>query len=449
MIAGRFAHAPTPERITVFEGLVAVDDTGVIAEVVAAGEAGYAGRRDRAVADGRLVETDARAFVIPGLVDCHVHAPQYPQLGQALDEPLEVWLQRYTFPLEARYADLEFAREVYSALVADLLAGGTTTALYFATIDVASTKLLADLCIEIGQRAVLGKVTMDDPAACPDYYRDASAEAAIAGTRAVIEHVRAHPGNGEGRVLPAVIPRFIPSCTDEALAGLGALAAECGCHVHTHASESDWAHNHALERYGETDTAALDRFGLLGRQTVLAHSNFITDDDMQRLRQHGAGVAHCALSNAYFANAVFPLRRALDKGVHVGLGTDISGGPSGSMLEAMRMTVTASRMLETGVDPALRQAERGRAGSRVDLATAFHLATAGGGVALDLPIGQFAPGYQFDALVIDPDAPLGSIRLFEDRSEADAIAAVLYQASRANIAQVYVGGRRVAGAAEA
>ncbi|UXN72519.1 amidohydrolase family protein [Devosia sp. A8/3-2] len=119
---------------------------------------------------------------------------------------------------------------------------------------------------------MVGKVVMDDPAACPDFYRDASPEAAIAGTRAVINHIRTHPANTEARVLPVITPRFIPSCTDEVLTVLGQLAAECDCHVQTHCSESDWAHGHVLNRYGHTDAQALDNFGLLTRKSVLAHS---------------------------------------------------------------------------------------------------------------------------------------------------------------------------------
>ena len=355
--------------------------------------------------------------------------------------PLEVWLGKYTFPLEARYADLDFARERYTQLVADLLRGGTTTALYFATVHRDASVLLAEICLDRGQRGLVGKVAMDDAASCPDYYRDASPEAAVADTRAFIADVRALPDND--RVLPVVTPRFIPACTDETLAGLGKLVAECGCHVQTHCSESDWAHQHAITRYGMTDSEALDGFGLMTRKTLLAHSVFLTDDDMALVKARGAGVAHCALSNTYFANAVFPLRRALDKGLNIGLGTDISGGPSGSMLEACRATVAVSRQLDTGVDPKLAQDGRGVAGSRVDMRIAFHLATTGGGVALDLPIGLFRKGYQADAIVVDPAAADGSVRLF-GADPLDHLEQILYTASLANLAQIHVSGERVA-----
>lgn len=438
-IVGTFFHAPTRECLEVLEDvLIAVDGAGEITAVLPADDP----RRLEAEAElgERLYRLPDGYYGLPGFVDLHIHAPQYPQVGLALDEPLEVWLQKYTFPLEARYADLDFARERYSVLVEDLIATGTTTALYFATKHETATKLLADICIERGQRALVGKVVMDDPAACPGYYRDESAETAIAETRAVIEHIRAHPDNGAGRVLPVITPRFIPSCTDEALAGLGALAHECGCHVQTHCSESDWAHGHVLSRFGVTDAAALDSFGLLTRRSVLAHSNFLTDDDMDRLSDRGAAVAHCALSNIYFANSVFPLRHALEKGVHVGLGTDISGGPSASMFEAVRTTVQSSRMLAEGTDPALPAESRGRPNSAISLITAFHLATAGGGKALALPIGILAPGYRFDALAVDTTAEAGAIRLFGETDPAAIFQKLIYGTTRGNIAHVWVDG---------
>jgi guanine deaminase len=448
-LRGSFFHAPIRGEIEFFaDALVAIGDDGKILRVIRQTDEGYDGALGVAEDEENLVTLPPGTLMLPGFVDLHIHAPQYPQLGEALDVPLEVWLGKYTFPLEAQYADLGFARPRYQTLVADLLANGTTTALYFATVHREATRLLADICLDKGQRALVGKVVMDDPQSCPDYYRDASPEIAIAESRALIDYVRGHPDNADGLVLPVITPRFIPSCTDEVLAGLGALAAECDCHIQTHCSESDWAHGHALARYGMTDSEALDGFGLLTRHTVLAHSNFITDDDMGRIATRGAGVAHCALSNAYFAGAVFPLRAALDKGVRVGLGTDISGGPSASMFDAARMAVVASGMLESGVDAALPAGDRGRPESRIDFATAFHLATAGGADVLDLPTGRFAEGCHFDAMLIDTSAETGGIRLFGERSQENMLQKIINTASRANISAVWVGGRQVAGTAD-
>lgn len=439
-------HAPLRGAIeTLDDTLIAIGDDGMIVSVTRPGDPGYDEAKREASRAGRLATLPAGTVLLPGFVDLHIHAPQYAQLGRGLDVPLEVWLHRYTFPLEARYADLAFAARVYRRLVDDLLANGTTTALYFATAHVEASNLLAEICLERGQRALVGKVAMDDPAGCPDYYRDASPEASVEGTRAVIEHIRAMPGNGDGRVLPVVTPRFIPACTDAALQGLGDLARTCGCRVQTHVSESDWAHGHVLARHGMTDAASLDRFGLLTAGGVVAHANFLTPDDMDLLAARGTAVAHCPVSNAYFAGSVFPLKAALDKGVRVGLGTDISGGPIATILDAMRGAVMVSRMLESGVDPDLPTSSRSRhAGTRIDFRGAFHLATAGGGEALGLPVGRFEPGCHFDAIAVDCEAADGGIRLWGGEAGDDLLQTVLYTATRPNIASVWVDGRPVA-----
>jgi guanine deaminase len=113
------------------------------------------------------------------------------------------------------------------------------------------------------------------------------------------------------------------------------------------------------------------------------------------------------------------------------------------MFDNCRFAVAASRMLEEGVDPARPQAERGRPHSRIDFRTAFHLATAGGADALDLPVGRFAPGCHFDAILIDPQAEAGTLRLGEDDPAEDVLQQIIYTASRANISRVWVGGREV------
>ncbi len=427
---GTALHTPEPGRLEVLENrLILVDEDGTIVSLLPG---------DPAEADVRL---DPGQFLLPGLIDLHIHAPQWPQLGKALDVPLEVWLQRHTFPLEARYEDVAYAETVWRSMIEGLLANGTTTALYFATRHLAASQRLAELCLDYGQRALVGRVAMDHPEQCPDYYRDPSPEVAEAETRAFIAHVRGMAGNESELVLPVITPRFIPSCTDDLLHRLGKLAAETGCHVQTHCSESDWEHNHVKERCGVSDSEALGRFGLLSRKTVLAHGNFVDESDRALIKQAGAAIAHCPLSNVYFGDAVFPMRKALDEGLHVGLGTDVAGGASPSILASARHAVIASRSLENGVDPALPRGERGRPGSRIDALEAFWLATAGGGVSLDLPIGVFQPGYQFDAFVLDANA--GDMTLYPEDSPQDVVHKAVYLAGRQNIRQVWVSGREV------
>jgi guanine deaminase len=447
VLLASFMHAPVISKVDICrDALITIASNGTIVSVIRPDESAWERKKSAAREEGRLVELPRQAFLLPGFIDLHIHAPQWPQLGKALDVPLEVWLQQYTFPLEARYSDAAFARKVYADLVISLLAHGTTTALYLSTIHAEATRLLTEICLEKGQRALVGKVVMDEPDQCPDYYRDASAEIALEETQSFIEFVRSMPGNAESLVLPVVTPRFIPSCTDLALTGLGKIASEYACHVQTHCSESDWEHGYVIERTGQPDTEALRDFGLLGRHTVLAHSNFITDSDMDTIAAAGAGIAHCPLSNVYFSNAVFPLRRALEKSLHVGLGTDISGGPSASMFDTCRQAISASRMLEDGVDATADSSDRGVARSRINFREAFHLATAGGATVLDLQVGRFEDGYAFDAILIDPEAVSAPIRINDEFDTLDdQLQKIVNNATRANIATVWVSGIKVAG----
>lgn len=433
-----FFHSPAKGQIERVDDAFLLIEDGAIASVVTSQDHRWQELQNEPATDLR-----DQGFLLPGFVDLHIHAPQFPQLGQALDVPLEVWLQTYTFPLEARYKDLDYADGVYRTLVRTLLANGTTTAMYFATIHNPASLRLAEICLEMGQRALVGRVAMDLADECPDFYRDASAEESVALTEEFIAAVPGLAGNHTGLVKPVITPRFIPSCSDKALQGLGDMAHRTGAHVQTHCSESDWEHGHVLARCGKTDTEALAEFGLLGRHTILAHSNFITDDDMDMIRKRGAGVAHCPLSNVYFSNAVFPLRRALEKGLHVGLGTDISGGPSASLLDSVRMSIAASRMMEDGVDAKSQAGERGTPDSRIDFRTAFWLATRGGGEALDLPVGCFTPGNQFDAILVRlPEEYHGD----EDAAGDALLQKIVMLATRESIHATFVAGRLVNGA---
>lgn len=440
-IRGNAFHTPARGVLEVLEDvLIEVDADGVIAHVGPADPARLA-RVDR------LITLEPGRYLLPGLIDCHVHAPQWLQRGTALDVPLEDWLQRHTFPLEARYADVDFARTVYGDLVGALLAHGTTTAVYFATTHVEATVVLAEICLEHGQRALVGKVAMDHPGQCPDYYRDADAAEALRGTRAVIERIAAMQPGDRPLVLPVITPRFLPSCTDALLEGLGQLARETGCRVQTHVSESDWAVAHGHARFGATDSAVLEGFGLLATRAILAHGNFLTGDDRAILGRTGAAIAHCPLSNIYFAGAVLPVRGMLDEGLRIGLGTDVSGGPSPSMLESARMAVTASRVLDRGVDAGKAPDERGVAGSAITIAEAFWMATAGGGEALGLPIGRFAVGQEFDAMLIETGREAGDLAVRPGLDGPSAIfERIVRLAGRQDIVSVWVRGRCVVGA---
>lgn len=418
----------TPSR-DAFEHLddvvISVDD-GLITEVTSADD--FVGNVD--------IHLAGDVVLIPGLIDLHIHAPQWPQLGTGYDVPLDEWLFEYTFPIEAECADTTYAQRVWDSMVPALLANGTTTAVYYGSIHVEATTALAETCVRHGQRAWVGRTAMDHPEGTPDYYRDASAGDGIAKSRASITQIEALD-DPRDLVRPIITPRFIPACTDELLTGLGQLADETGHLTQTHCSENDWEHDYVLGRHGCSDASSLDRFGILRPSTVLAHGCLLSDRDLSLIADRGAGVAHCPLSNIYFGDAVFPTRRALDAGVRVGLGTDIAGGPSPSLLAQAARSVDVSRHLENGVDQRLDATDRGVDDSRIDATTAFFLATLGGAEVLDAPIGLLEPGRRFDAVAvsmanIDPvTLPQSAARRFEK---------LVRLAGRHDVAAVWVDG---------
>jgi guanine deaminase len=444
-LRGTLIHTPILGEVSVLEdALVSVGSAGAIDNVIERQSPAWTPAFQAAQQADQLETLADSQYLLPGLVDLHIHAPQWPQLGKALHLPLAAWLREYTFPLEAKYEDLDFARGSYLSLVDNLLANGTTTAAYFGTIHLEATKLLADIAHEKGQRAVVGKVAMDNADQCPDYYRDESTAAGLDGTRALIEHVSGLADEGSQRVFPAITPRFIPSCTDEMLTELGRMADEYDCHIQTHCSESDWEHSYVLERHGIKDTDSLDRFGLLTDKTILAHSILINDEDMTTIRHRQCGIAHCPLSNLYFSHAVFPARKALDAGLKVGLGTDISGGPSPSILHNCQQAVSASRALEDGVNPRLAEDDRGSPGSRINFREAFWMATTGGAKVLGLKVGRFEPGNAFDAMVIDTQTPDSNLVTWESLDTADdVLQKIVNNADRHNIERVWVQGKLV------
>lgn len=436
--AARF-QTPDPHTLDAERVVIAVDD-GEITTVAPAATAEAATLRS---ASPEHVVLGESTVLVPGFIDLHIHAPQWQQLGTALDLPVEDWLQTYTFPLEARFADTAMAAVVYRDLVSSLLAHGTTTAVYFASVHEAATAILAQTCAATGQRALVGRVAMDHPDATPAWYRDADAAAGIAASEASIEAVRS-ADRDRGLVAPIITPRFLPACTDELLAGLGGLAAATGTPVQTHCSESDWHHAHALDRFGVTDTNALDRFGLVRDHTVLAHSNHVTAADIDLIAERGAAIAHCPSSNAYFANAVLPVPEVLAAGARIGLGTDIGAGVRPGVLQQCHEAVTLSRLRRDGVHAELPPDERGRAGAAIDTTTAFWLATAGGADAIGLPVGLLEPGRRFDAVAIDLDHPSGVIRRHLDLDDDNRIfEKVVRLAQRSDIREVWVDGMSV------
>ncbi|MFW8053338.1 guanine deaminase [Vagococcus fluvialis] len=417
------------------DNLFCLSKEGMIEQVISPKEESYKKVLTHYQETNKFQELAQDEYLLPGFIDLHVHAPQWPQSGLALDKPLYDWLNTYTFPLEAKYSNIDFAERVYTDLVDNLLSLGTTTVLYFGTIHKEANLKLAEICAAKGQRGLVGKVVMDDKEQNPDFYRDETTEKALEETEKFIEEVKEMSKQTKQGVYPVVTPRFIPSCTDEGLEGLGALAHKHDVHIQSHCSESDWAHQFVLDRFGESDTASLNKFGLLTEKSVMAHCGFLSEADATLFRETGTAVAHCPISNAYFGNAVTRVKQLLhDYQVDVGLGTDISGGFSPSLYDNIKQAVMSSRMLNDGVNNEITSEKRGIKESNITLNEAFYLATAGGGQSLSLPIGKLEEGFAWDVQVVSSK----HLPIFEEELLEETFQKLIYLMKPEQIREVWV-----------
>lgn len=382
---GVVVHSVSPTELQVLDGgAVVVDAEGLVVEVLDAAAAAQ-----RAWGETTVVEL-GRKFLVPGLVDAHAHAPQYAQLGLGTDLPLLEWLDRYTFKTESRFADVSFARRVYGDVVRRVLRNGTTSCVWFASLHVPATCALVDECRDQGLHALVGKVCMDRNS--PSYYCEASPAASVAAARDVAAYVARAGGPLVGAI---VTPRFAISCSGELMAGLGALAAELQLPVQSHISENCAEVDFTCSLHpGEGGYAAVYATrGLLTERTIMAHGVYLTDDELDLFARVGAGIAHCPRSNVTLASGFAGVRNMLARGVRVGLGTDMSGGPVPSVWDAMRGAVEAS------VAVSLKSPQH----RPLSYKEAFHLGTVGGArlMGLEERLGSFAPGKWFSAQVVD------------------------------------------------
>ncbi len=365
------------------------------------------------------------AIIIPGFVDLHLHASQYGNLGLGLDKELMPWLQAYTFPEEAKYLDINYAKKVYSALIRELWRFGTTRSCVFATLHKDSTKLLMDLFAESGLSAYVGKVNMDRNS--PEYLVETT-EDSICDTEEIIkEYLEKYE-----LVKPIITPRFVPSCSMELLKGLGNLALKYNLPVQSHLCENHGEISFVKELHPESKNYAsvYDSAGLFGDvPTIMAHCVLVDEDEIKLLERKNVFIAHCPNSNSNLSSGIAPIRKLIKKGISVGIGSDISAGHSLSMMDGIVNSAQVANLkcLESGkVDMALSTAEL------------FYLATKGGGKFFG-KVGSFEDGYEFDALVIDDS----TLPTFKTLSIEERLQKFIYIGDDRNIKERYVAGKKI------
>ena len=363
----------------------------------------------RAVGDyGRLKaqlndETELRhypdAILMPGFVDAHIHYPQVEVIGSYGAQLLD-WLNKYTFPAEARFSNREHASQIASFFVDELLRNGTTAASVFCT----SAPHSADAIFEAAQARdmllLAGKMMMDShaPASILD-----SAQQSYDDSKALI-----HRWHKRGRCLYSVSPRFALTSSPRQLELAGALMREhTDVRLQSHISENLDEVARAAELYPERKdyTDIYDHYGLLNDRAIYGHSIHLSEDELRRFHQAGANIAHCPTSNFFIGSGLFDIAavKAAARPVTVGLGTDVGGGTSFSMLQTMSEAYKMAQLR----------------GISLTAAQAYYLATLGSAESLGIAdrVGKLQASYAADIAVLDPKAtPL--LRLRTDVAES-------------------------------
>lgn len=311
--------------LDVRDGLLFVDEKGRIA---------YAGPFDEY--DGSLpvdsLEDHGKRLILPGFIDLHIHLPQVTQTARSGEHLLQ-WLDKYIFPAESRFSDLEHAEKIALWFFDELVRNGTTTAVVFTTIHKRAADCAFAVARRSGIRAVMGKVMMDENAP------EELTETASVSLEESFELYEKWHGQDDGRLLYAYTPRFAVTSSRELLAGVGELLEKSpGSFMHTHLSESTGEIEFVARQFpGYRDYVDVyDRHGLLGERSILAHAIHLSDGELKVLADRKSVLAHCPSSNFFLKSGVFQYTRVLNAGIRFGLGSDVAAGPQMSMFGVMK-----------------------------------------------------------------------------------------------------------------
>ncbi|KAF2718431.1 guanine deaminase [Polychaeton citri CBS 116435] len=389
----------------------------------------------------RITHLEASQFLFPGLIDTHLHAPQWPNLALGMDGDLRKWIEEWTDPVEASYSDTTKATKVYDSVVRTTLSLGSTTVAYNSSKHVPATNILADTCLKYGQRAIIGKLSVTVGSTKGNW--EESTSQSLEDSEKAVRHIRAF--DRDERLIKACIqPRGGPFCPGELMEGMGRLARKHRTYVQTHCCETtdDIERTLRLHPNFSCYTDMYKAYGLLHEKSILAHCIHLEPQDVKNLIETRAAVAHNPNSNTCLRDGECNVRYLLDRNIKVGLGTDCSAGYMPSILDAMRQASNVSRHL------AMRLSD-----DKVVLSFSemVWLATLGGAEALGMEdrIGNFSVGKMFDALLVDVKDVVGvDESLWEEDGSYGRDAIVrkwVFMSERSSIRKVWVDGRLVAG----
>lgn len=291
---------------------------------------------------------------------------------------------------------------------------------------------MGQIANDFGQRALVGKVCMDRNNSVK-HYKETSQESQEETCRFIAELLnKKYP-----LVKPVVTPRFAPSCSGALLEQLGEIAKNNNLHIQSHISENVEEVKLVKELFPESEsyTDVYHKYNLLTDKTVMAHGCHLSDEELTLFRETGTSLSHCPNSNISLCSGVLNVRNVLKHKVKVGLGTDVAGGYSASMLDAVRRALDSSKVL-TIQDPDH---------DTLTFEEVFRLATLGGSQALSLDdqTGNFEVGKDFDALRVNLIAPGGPIDLIQCDGPKILLEKFLNLGDDRNIVEVFVSGKKV------
>lgn len=327
-----------------------------------------------------------RGLIIPAFSDLHIHASQFVQRGIGMDKLLFDWLNDYTFPQEARFASMDYAKSVYDMVVKELIKHGTFHASLFTTIHYDASDYLYRAMEERGLYGYVGKVNMDMNS--PEFLCETTEDSLRETERFLYEH------QGGKTVQPILTPRFAPTCTEPLMKGLGELAKKYHCGVQTHLVESIAEAKWALELYPGygSDAEIYERNGLLENgPSIFAHFIFPTQADIDITKRAGSMMVHCPDATTSVTAGIMPVKTLHGKNIPIALGTDIGAGQSTAVYRQVARAVQLSKLKEF-----FEPEDNGR----ITFGNAFYMATKAGGSVFG-KIGSLEKGYHFNALVID------------------------------------------------
>lgn len=525
-IFGSIVHSKSSQEVEIIEegAIIFNENTGVIVEELFVGS--LEDLKATNIVDADDILNYSGKIIVPGFVDAHCHAPQYVFSGTGMDLPLLLWLEKYTFPCESRFQDNDFARIGFEKSIKRHLKCGTTFSSYFGTLHNSACEILVEVIKEMGQRAYVGKVSMDRNS--PDFYIEETStgctdaekfvryvlsqteigteflnsvdqassdnedmkKIAISPNSVSIlvgacessddsddsnnQQMSSHSRNSRKSkslpaslldsvntplVMPVVTPRFVPTCTSDMMQFLGDLSLKFGLPVQSHMSESmneiEWVKS--LHPDQQSYAEVYEVYNLLHPRAFMAHCCHSSEEEIQVIKRTGCGVVHCANSNFMLSSGIMDVRRFISEGIPVALGTDVAGGYSPSMLDAIRQTLIASQAKSFEhklVDKINEESQHQITGGEISKSIgygpisykeAFYMATVGGAKVLGMGnvIGNFLIGKKVDCLVLDVEAPGSPIDIFEGEGVSEKFQKFLFNGDDRNIDTVFVDGKIV------